>query len=513
MVYTGLRKDYFVESIEDDSCEGIIIMQTTISVKKNYLYSVAYQLLLIIAPLVTSPLLSRRLGPDMIGQQSYSYSVATYFMLFTMLGVSNYGNRCVAKARDNRFQLSKTFWTIYGFQLIRALVVLSIYIIYVLFVNKKYYLIAIINSIYVLSGVFDISWMFFGMEQFKITVPVNFTIKVLNILAIVLLIKEPSDIYIYSIIIGMIPVITNVILWRYLKQFVDWYKPNFQDIKPHIKPELVLFLPVIAVSLYKVMDRIMLGNLSNSIEVGYYTQSESIVNIPMSLITSLGAVMLPRISNLISKGDVNSTKKYIESSILFAMMLASVMTFGLLSIAPTFATTFFGEKYAPCGILIMGLSVTIIFISWANVIRTQFLIPNSKDKEFMISIIAGAVVNLIINFCLIPKYASNGALIGTICAEFIVCVLQTFMVRKYLPIKKYFISVFPYICFGFIMFICVRFITPFFVNKYIQLCMQLLVGATIYGGILLIFSFFHKDFVCTTIQNLCKRIISIGGQK
>ena len=477
------------------------------SVKINYIYNVAYQLLLILAPLITSPYISRKLGPDMIGQQSYCYSIATYFMLFIMLGVANYGNRCVAKVRENRKELSQTFWTIYGFQCLRAIVVLTTYILFVLFFEQKYSLIALVNGIYVFSGFFDISWLFFGLEQFRLTVPVNFIVKIFNIIALLLFIRQPSDIWKYSLIIGSVALISNCILWFYLKRFVDWYKPSFKEFLPHIKPEIILFVPVIAVSLYKVMDRIMLGALSTSTEVGFYTQAESIVNLPMSLITSLGTVMLPRISHLISKGDIDSTKKYIESSISFAMMLAFAMAFGLSAIAPTFAPTFFGEEYVPCSALIIGLSITIIFISWANIIRTQYLIPNAKDKSYLISIVTGAIVNLCINFSLIPRFASIGAVVGTVCAEGVVCFIQTFMVHKELPIKKYINIASPFFIMGIVMFGAVRGVSVLIQQPYLQIGMQLLVGIAVYGGLLIIYSYMFDSFVAKTIQNILKRVL------
>lgn len=484
-------------------------MQDRASVRTNYLYTVAYQLLLIVAPLITAPIISRRLGPDMIGQQSYSYSVATYFMLFIMLGVTNYGNRSVARVRDNKEELTKTFWTIYGFQFLRAALVFSIYVLYVVAFQPKYYLIAIINGLYVFSGFLDISWFYFGMEQFKLTVPVNFVLKIINIVAIVLFIKQPSDIWKYSLIISAVILCVNAVLWGYLKRFVGFYRPQFKEFIPHIKPELILFVPVLAVSLYKVMDRIMLGVMSNSAEVGYYSQSESIINLPMTLITSLGVVMLPRISNLLAKGEIKATRKYIELSISFAMMMASAMAFGLSAIAPTFAITFLGNDFAPCGVLMIGLSVTVIFISWANVIRTQYLIPNGRDKLYLISIVSGAVINLVLNSLLIPVLASKGALIGTIAAEGLVCVLQTIFVKNDLPIGRYIRGVIPFFVMGFLMFISVRIVTPLILNSYAQLAIQLMTGVAVYGCLILFYSFSSKSNLAQMIKSIIDRIIKL----
>lgn len=477
------------------------------SVKKNYIYNAAYQLLLVVVPLLTAPYISRKLGPDMIGQQSYVYSIATYFMLFIMLGVNNYGNRSIARTRDDKREMSKVFWTIYGFQFLRATIIFVLYCLSILIFDPKYTLLAIVNAIYVFSGILDINWFFFGIEKFKITLTRNIIIKIASVICIFTFIKSSDDIWKYSLIVAMVALVSNGYLWLYIRRLVDWYKPKLKDIKPHVRPELILFIPVIAVSLYKVMDRIMLGMFSTTTEVGYYTQSESVINLPMSLITALGTVMLPRISNLLSKGNVKETHQYIESSISFAVMLSSAMMFGLMAIAPTFVPVFFGKGYTPCIGLISGLSVTMLFISWANVIRTQYLIPNSQDKSYVLSIIIGAVTNLIINYLLIPKLQSRGALIGTICAEFTVCMLQTIWVRNELPIRRYIKISYPFIIFGILMFIVVRAVSLIPVQPLLLLALEIISGVAVYAILLLAYSSKSNTFVARTIAQFKIRLL------
>ena len=140
------------------------------SVKKNYLYSVAFQILIIILPLITSPYISRVLGADLLGVQSYYFSVASYFYMFAMLGVNNYGNRSIARVRDNKEELSKTFWSIYLLQFICALLVSGAFLFYVFIIEKNNKTIAFINGLYILSGMFEINWLFFGLEKFKIKI-------------------------------------------------------------------------------------------------------------------------------------------------------------------------------------------------------------------------------------------------------------------------------------------------------------------------------------------------------
>ena len=477
------------------------MVRSETSVQKNYLYNAMYQLLLIIAPLITTPYVSRRLGPDMLGIQFYYYSIATYFLLFIMLGVNNYGNRSAAQIKDDKEKLSYTFWSIYGSQFLRAIVVSGIYYGYVFLFSQDYMGIALINGLYVISGFFDITWFFFGLEQFKITVTRNIILKLINIICLFIFIHEPADIWKYSLIIVIITIASNAYLWMYLRKIVFWYRPSFADMRQHIGPELILFVPIIAVSLYKIMDRIMLGIFCTKDQVAYFLSAESVVNIPMSLITALGIVMLPRISHLVAKGDTKKSKRYMEGSMIFVIMMSSAMAFGLSAIAPVFVPLFFGEAFLDCEPLIIGLSLTIFFVSWANVIRTQYLIPYGKDRSYLTSIITGAIVNLAINLMLIPGMGAQGALVGTICAEMTVCFLQTFMVRKELPIWWYFKECIIFLLFGAVMFIVIRGTETFFDNPLLRIFSEIGIGIIVYAILLGIYSWKCDNLVTEAVRS------------
>ena len=95
--------------------------------KKNFFYNVAYQVLILILPLITTPYISRVLGADGIGIYSYTYSIAYTFALVMLLGINNYGNRTIAQYRENKEQVSKKFWGIYCIQFIMSAIVIIIY--------------------------------------------------------------------------------------------------------------------------------------------------------------------------------------------------------------------------------------------------------------------------------------------------------------------------------------------------------------------------------------------------
>ncbi len=476
------------------------------SIKMNFAYNVIYQMLLIILPLITSPYISRTLGATGIGIYSYTYSVVYYFQLFAMLGISNHGNRSIAAVRDNRLKTSQTFWQIYTIQKITFVIATCIYLAYIIFFDNDNVLIALIQTLYLASGLLDISWLFFGLEEFKLTVSRNTIIKIVTTLMTFIFVRNERDTWKYTLILAAGTCFSQIYLWAYIKKITDKVKVSFQDLKKHIAPILTLFVPVIAYSIYKVMSKIMIGNMSTYEQVGFYQNAEKIINIPTGVITALGTVMLPRMTNLIAQGDNEKAKNYIGVSFKVVTIISAAISFGLIAIAEVFTPIFFGDGYEECIILIRLLSITVFFMAWANVIRTQYLIPQHEDKTYIISTFVGAIVNLIINFLLIPKYDSVGAAIGTVFAEFSVFLIQFIMVRKELPVISYMIRQLPYLIFGGVMCIAVLALSFIMTESIITIAILVLVGALIYCTLVCVYSSFIKDEVYLFIKNIFLKI-------
>ncbi len=451
-----------------------------ISIKTNYIYNIAYQILILIIPLITIPYLSRIFLASGIGIYSYTYSIVYYFMIFTLLGVNNYGNRSIAKVAKDKEKLSKTFWQIYIFQLIMGIIMLITYLLYVIFLAKEYKTIAIIQSIYIISAMLDISWFYFGLEEFKTTITRNVIVKVINLVLIFVCIKSFNDLNKYTLIMSSMALLSQLVLWIPLFRKVNFVKLKKVDVIKHIKPNLTLFIPVIAISLYKIMDKIMLGLMCDVSEVGYYENAEKIINVPLVIITSLGTVMLPHISNMLSNGNMKVVKEYIAKSIKFIMCITAPMCLGLVAIAKKFSMLYFGTDFQKTGILIMILSISLLFIAFANVIRTQYLIPNEKDKIYIISTFLGAVVNLLTNLILINKLGSIGACIATVLAEFIVMFYQIISIKKELEIKKYILDTVPFIIKAIIMYVTIYAFSYLKLDDIYVCIFQITAGCAIY---------------------------------
>ena len=427
-------------------------------------------------PLITAPYISRTLGAKAVGVYSYTYSVAYYFLLIAMLGIGNHGNRSIAAVRDNREELNKTFSSIYALQVSTFSIAIITYIVYLFVIVKDNRLIVLLQLLYVTSGLFDIGWLFFGLEQFKLTVTRNTLIKISTVLLMFIFVHKPSDLWKYTLIMAAGTLLSQAYLWIYVKKYVTFVKCSLREIISNVKPVLILFIPVLAYSIYKVMDKIMLGNMSSYEQVGFYNNAEKIINIPVGIITALGTVMLPRMSNIVAKGDKEKTSDYIRISIKLVTLLSSAIAFGLMGISNVLSPVFFGEEFTACGDIIKFLSVTVFFIAWANVIRTQYLIPNKRDSIYLISTTIGAVLNLLINWMLIPKYQANGAALGTIVAEFSVMFVQMVAVRKEIAIRKYIMSYCPIMIIGVIMAVLVGWMGYEFGVNIVTLVLQILIG-------------------------------------
>lgn len=449
-------------------------------IKKNFLYNAVYQVLVLILPFITIPYVSRVLGADGIGTYSFTYSIVYYFMLVALLGINNHGNRSIAKVRENKKKLSETFSGIYMIQLVASISMILLYVFYLLIFSPEFIDIAWIQIIYIFSAMFDINWFFFGNEEFKLTVTRSIVIKLLSIAAIFLFVKTPSDVWIYTLILSLSTLISQMVLWPSLLKRTKLVLPRKNEILKHVKPCLVLFVPVIAVSLYKVMDKIMLGLMTDVVEVGYYEQAEKITMIPLGLVTALGTVLMPHMSNLAAKGHEEKIKEYIEKSINFMMFLAFPICLGLIAIANKFVPLFLGDGFGASVILIQLLSVVILFIAFANTFRTGYFIPKEKDRIFVGFTLTGAIVNLIVNFALIPSMKSVGACIGTIIAEFAVMMYQLVALRNDLPINKYIKNVLPFLLKSLTMFLIVWPISLLGLSNFMTVMAQIAVGGVVY---------------------------------
>lgn len=472
------------------------------SIKKNLSLQTAYQILNTIIPLITAPYLARVLGATALGVFSYTQSIVGYFTLVAMLGITTFGIRTIAATNNNRDARSKTFCTIYTFQLIMCVASLCLYWVYLLLFCRDNRLIAIIQSFELITCILNISWFYFGIEKFSITVTWNFIIRITTVLLVFLLVKSPEDLWIYAMIMSISTCVAQGVLWFHLHNFISFSKVDWKEVYAIIKPILVLFIPIAAMSVYHIMDKTMLGAMSSFEQSGFYYNSDKVINIPAGIISGIGTVLMPRISSLKYEGKEEEAKLLFNKSLEGTIFICSAISFGIAAVSREFVPIFFGAGYEPCILLICLFAPVLIIKGYSFTARYQFIIPWKKDRIYVVSIIGGVVTNLCANLILIPKYGAIGATIGTIIAELFSCLIQYLLIRKFISYRKSILFSAGYLIIGIIMFISVRLIASFFKDGVLALIVEIIFGACVY----LIMSYLYMRITNRTsmIIDYCK---------
>ena len=473
------------------------------SIVKNYIYNLSYQILVIILPIITAPYLARTLGPEGTGIYSYTISIVTYFILFGSLGIAMYGQREIAFNQDNKEKKTNIFYSIFILRCITMSV--SMIVFYILFARSgefsTYYKILLLEMF---ANIIDISWFYQGIEEFKKTATRNVIVKLLSVVCIFIFIKNPNDISKYICIYVGTTLFGNIALWINLKKYIG--KISFQNLKlvKHLKSTIVLFIPQIAIQIYTVLDKTMIGTILNDMtEVGYYEQSQKIIKILLTIITSLGTVMMPRIARCYAEGENDKIKNYMYKTFRFVFMLSFPLIFGMISVSKDFVPIFFGNGYEPVINLINITSVIILFIGFSNVTGSQYLLATKRQKEFTISVVCGAFVNAILNYLLIGKLKSLGACIGTVFAELTVTCVQLYYIKNNFNIIKILKSSLKYLISAVCIFIISMLVAYFIDYALLSICLQVIIGAIIYVLILVV----TKDIVLMEITDKIMRRI------
>ena len=398
-------------------------------VLKNYAYNLSYQLLVIILPIITTPYVTRVFSSADLGTYGYFNSIVTYFILLATLGVANYGTKEIS---GHRKDIRKNFWGIYTLQFGATILSICLYILLCLSLSFMQNPVAYILGLSLVSKGMDISWLFQGLEDFrKITVR-NITVKLVGVISIFLFVKSANDLYLYVFLLTIFELLGQFSMWWPAREFIG--KPHFDwsYAKQHLKPVILLFLPQIAISLYVTLDRTMLGALASTKDVGIYDQALKLVNILLTLVTSLGSVMLPRVANLLSTGDHKAVNKMHQMSFLIYNLVIFPIIAGMLIVNDDFVQFFLGQDFQDAKYAIAIMIFRMFFIGWTNIMGIQILIPHNKNKEFMISTTIPAIVSVGLNLLLLPKLGYIGAAIVSVLTEALVWAIQLYLTRNYL---------------------------------------------------------------------------------
>lgn len=474
---------------------------TTQSLKKNYIYNLTFQVLAIIIPLITTPYLSRVLGADGIGIYSYVESISAYFVLFATLGLTIFGQREVSYVQDDIKKRTIVFWETFIIQLVSSLICIVAYVFFS-FLQKDplLYLVLVIN---LFTVVVNVSWLFQGMEEFGRIVLRNIIFKLLGLAYVFIFVTERDDVIVYLFGVAFFAFLNNLSYWTMLPKFVN--RPILKDLHPtrHLKTVFSLFLPTIAISIYTVLDKTMIGVITDDpCENGYYEQAIKMSKVVLTIVTSLGVVMVPRIGHYFSKGDMASVKSSMYNSYRFVWLLSIPLSLGLISLSSNFVPWFYGSGFDKVAPLLGILGLLIIAIGISNVTGIQYLIPTNRQTYLSISVITGAGVNFVLNIFFIKYFASIGAAFSSVIAEFFISFLLLFLVRKELSLYKIFKSGLNYYIAGTVMMVILLFMRDKFEPSLMNTVFLVLIGGSIY---LLILVILKDEFFVSNLKAILRK--------
>ena len=455
---------------------------------KNYIYNIMYQLVKLFLPLFLVSYTYAHLGPSTLGINDYAANISSWFILLGVLGVNTYGNREIAKVRDNKDRLSKSFYEILVMQIINMTIALVLYVIYTLLFVKENQIIYFLICLSILASVFDISWFYYGVEDFGIVSIRNIVVKIVSVLLIFAFVKKPADLWMFTLINSLSDLIGQLVTFLGLKKYINKTKVSVKDAyKNHLAGTFALFIPTVAINIYTLLDQTLLGTLvEDKGQLNLYKTSVSFVKMFLYFVTSIGAVVMPRIANLFVKNnDHSEVNRYINMTFKLAIILSIPIFVALEVVSGSFFPWYTKDEYMYVIPLVRLVSPIIIFISLSNVFGTQYLVPVGRNNEYTKSIIAGALINLAINLYAIPRWQAAGACVASVCAEFTVTFTQWLYIRKDVEIHSM-SSFIKSALSALVMGVVIYFIGNAMGAKIITNMVQAIVGIIIYVAMLLI---------------------------
>ena len=393
---------------------------------KNHLYNLSYQILTIILPIITVPYVTRIFTSEALGNYIFYNSIVSYFSLFAMLGIGVYGTKQIAAASD----VSSTFWNIYAIQLIASILSIFVYIIVVFSIPQMSGVIPLIVGITLFANMMDISWLFSGKEDFKKITIRNIVVRLIGVISIFTFVKSSDDLYLYVFLIVIFDFLGQFVMWVPAKKFIKRPSFNAKVIKKNLHPIVLLFLPQVAISLYVVLDRTLLGLLGSYSDVGIYEQGQKLISILLKVVSSLGVVMLPRVANLLSERRDKEAQNMVKFSFILYNLIIFPMIFGLIAVNEVFVKLFLGQNFQDVKYVLYVIVFNIMFVGWTNILGYQVLVVRNKNKEFMLSTTIPAFVSVAVNIAVIPFFGYIGASITSVVVEILVFAIQWYYSRN-----------------------------------------------------------------------------------
>lgn len=404
------------------------------SIAKNAILNIVYKISSILFPLLTYPYVSRILLSDGLGKVAFFTNVTNYALLIGSLGISTYGIRAVAKCRDSKEDLVRVSKELLFINTIVTVLVLFALFCSFFFVDKfrtNSFLFLICIGQVAISPI-SMEWLYGGLEQYSYITIRAVIFKIISLLLIFLFIHTRDDYKIYALITAFGYVGNYICNFIHSRKYINWKYKNKLNLKVHLKPTLWLFASLLSVNIYTNVDSIMLGFICGDSALGLYDIAVKAKTVLLSLINAISAVLLPRLSYYVSQKNDTLYGDMLRKSIRVIFIIAIPLTI-FFEIAAADCILVLGGEHFRAAIPCMMILMPILLISgFSNITGNQILIPHNMDSCFTKAVTAGAVVDIVLNAILLPRFSLYGAAVATVIAEFVQMLIQVMYSRRYL---------------------------------------------------------------------------------
>ena len=460
------------------------------SVQFNFIMNAILTVSSIIFPMITFPYASRVLSVVGYGKVSFATSVLTYFAMFASLGIPNYGIRACARVRDDKVKLSRTAQELIIINLVTSAITYAAFFASLFFVERfeQDKTLLMINSVSILLNTLGVTWLYSALEQYSYITGRNILCKLISIVLMFIFVHNPSDYVVYGAIAMVASGGSNVLNFLHLRKLIILKPLGGYHFKQHLKPIFVFFATSVAISVYTNLDTVMLGFMTDDVQTGLYSASVKVKNLLCSVVSSLGTVLLPRLSLYVRNEESDKFYETLSKVLNFLLLISLPLTVYFLFFSRTSILLFSGAEYEAATPAMQLLMPTVLFIALSGLTGNQMLVPLGREKAVMVSVICGAVVDFGLNWVLIPNWGAAGAAAATMIAELLVLAVQLcFLKREVLRVArgvKYRPILMSVLGAAAVGFLCVRYLP---ISSYFwMLAVSAVLFFGVYGGLLLL---------------------------
>lgn len=447
----------------------------------NFLYQALFQVLTIIMPMITIPIVSRALGAEGIGEWGFANSIVNYFLLVAGLGMANYAVREIAFVRNDREKLSEKFWELQLFNMFFSLTIIIVYLLFILITNQNY--LYLIQTLMLLGVFFDISWLFQGVEDFKKIAVRSMILRLFSVGLIVAFVRNTDDLWIYALILSTSNLLAAIVLWKPAFQHIHFKKVRMRAIWSHFRPALNFFILKISATIFVNLNKTLLGMMTTMVLVGYFTNALQLIVLLGTVIGALNKVMLPRMSHLQRKGNEEEFIKVLQKTIHVQLFVTIAMMFGMIAINDKLIGWFLGEDFYFVKNLIPILAPVLVFKQLHQAIANQYLVPKDEMKFYNWTMIIGTLINVATSLILIPRIRVYGAVFGFLIGQLFLGTSRAIVLVKKSEFRFDWIRISKWLISGALMLLIILITTNAMSATLLTTLIQVVIGMAIYTGL------------------------------